>query len=195
MQAYGAYLAYYVLSPYLRMSIAFSPTDPDYWSQLGNAVMRAMNAGGVSVAGVGMLAASTTCLPLGLLGYHLYLIWAGMTTNESQKWADWRDDMRDGHVFKASRADLRRHNQLRKCGGGGMANRNGQLNPALDVDDCEEDDDPWPLQSDQIVVATSDGKPPQGQEALWKRIWSLDEVDNIYDRGGWENLMEVLRGR
>ena len=48
---------------------------------------------------VGMLAASTFLLPLGLLAYHCYLIWAGMTTNESQKWADWRDDMVDGVVF------------------------------------------------------------------------------------------------
>jgi palmitoyltransferase len=26
----------------------------------------------------------------GLFLYHVYLIWAGMTTNESPKWADWR---------------------------------------------------------------------------------------------------------
>jgi hypothetical protein len=33
--------------------------------------------------------------------YHLYLIWAGTTTNETTKWSDWKDDIRDGIVFRA----------------------------------------------------------------------------------------------
>ena len=60
------------------------------------------------------------------------------------------------------------------------------------------EDDPdvmWPVvDSDQIVVRTNDGKPPKGQEGLWRRIWSLAEVENIYDLGGWDNFMDVAIG-
>ena len=64
---------------------------------------------------------------------------------------------------------------------------------------CAKDDNEnqvaWPISSDQVRVRTRDGKPPRGQEALWSQVWSLGQVDNIYDLGGLENLLDVLRGR
>lgn len=33
--------------------------------------------------------------------YHTYLIWAGTTTNETSKWGDWKEDIKDGLVFIA----------------------------------------------------------------------------------------------
>lgn len=56
------------------------------------------------LGGVGLLAALTAPLAWGLLAYHAYLIWAGMTTNETDKWGALRDEMAAGKVWRGSRA-------------------------------------------------------------------------------------------
>ncbi|KAK3073645.1 palmitoyltransferase swf1 [Teratosphaeriaceae sp. CCFEE 6253] len=192
LQIYGAYLSFYILRPTYADAGA-----KESWTDLGDAIMYVIDQGGIGTAGVGLLAASTAVLPLGLLAYHCYLVWAGMTTNESQKWADWRDDMADGIVFKASRKQLREWNQRRRqqslSNGHASATENRALNIGLEEADEVKVD--WPVHSDQMVVRTNDGKPPIGQEVLWTRIWSLDEVENMYDLGGWENFLEVMKGR
>ena len=63
-------------------------------------------ASSVRVGAITLLSIMSFPLSSGLLVYHVYLIWAGMTTNESQKWADLRDDIYWGVVWKAKRADL-----------------------------------------------------------------------------------------
>jgi hypothetical protein len=52
------------------------------------------------------------CAPLGagFLIYHIYLLWIGATTNETAKWADWREDIADGLVFRARISELRNRN-------------------------------------------------------------------------------------
>ena len=162
-----------------------------YVSNLLDVVVVAINRGGLSIAGVGMLATATGLLPLGLLAYHCYLIWAGMTTNESQKWADWRDDMKDGLVFKASRKALETHSRLRRYGDHSADSSNGQINREFP----SEPPVSWPVTTDQVLICTEDGQPPQGGEGLWKRVWELHDVDNIYDLGGWNNFMEMFKGR
>lgn len=201
MEIYGAYLSYWILSPIL------SKTEPGHafwskahWNEILRVTVIAVNVGGLSIAGVGMLAAATAALPLGLGAYHCYLIWAGMTTNESSKWADLREDMADGYAWKGSREALRTHNRTRKYGDRRAINENGvgkgYADPAMQSgEDVEEVYVPWPISSDQVVVRTMDGRPPYGQEALWERIWHLGDVVNLYDLGGWDNLMEVLKGR
>lgn len=163
-EIYGAYLSWWILRPYLQTHYSGSVFSRGYLEEVFNVAVVAVNAGGLSIAGVGMLTAATAALPLALLAYHCYLIWAGMTTNESQKWADWRDDMADGSVFKASREQLKTHNRLRKYG---SAATNGTLNPALDAT-SEELEVPWPVHSDQVIVTTSDRRPPSGQETVSK---------------------------
>lgn len=170
---------------------------------IGNALVIAVNNGGLSIAGVGLLAASTAALPFGLLAYHLYLIWAGMTTNESQKWSDWKEDMADGFVFLATKERLRAHHQRqlqqKSLFGDGASSHGASSNPALFDFDGGNDDRgaaaEWPVKTEQVLVRTNDGKPPRGQDGLWERVWSLDHVDNIYDLGGLQNFVEVLRGR
>lgn len=157
--------------------------------------MRAVNVGGLSIAGVGMLTASTAFLPLGLLAYHCYLIWAGMTTNESSKWADWQDDMADGLVFISSRKAIRAHLKERQSRHDDSGMRSGMHALGLTADESDEPGIPWPIGSDQMVVRTNDGHPPRGQEGLWRRVRGLDEVENVYDLGGWQNFVEVLKGR
>ncbi|KAK5679730.1 palmitoyltransferase swf1 [Elasticomyces elasticus] len=187
LQIYGTYLSVHILGPIYREARSEST-----WEDVGNALVEAINEGGISIAGVGLLAALTAVLPLGLLAYHCYLVWAGMTTNESQKWADWRDDMGDGCVFKGSRTQLGVHNRSQKHGNQGVADDNPAL--SIGLDDEDEIFVEWPISSDQVVVRTNDGKPPAGQEGLWTRIWSLDEVENVYDLGGWENFVQVFKG-
>ncbi len=131
--------------------------------ELGTAFMM----GGISVGAVGFLAALTAPLPLGLLGYHVYLIWAGMTTNETGKWADLKDDMKDGFVWVC------------------------EVEPR--ADDVGDADKGGSERAKKMMVAlrTDDGMPPDCS-GRWRRCWKLREVENIYDFGFWENLKEVL---
>jgi palmitoyltransferase ZDHHC4 len=195
MEIYGAYLSYWILKPFLKMNSRYPFFSKAHWNEIFRVLVISINAGGLSIAGVGMLAVSTAALPLGLFGYHCYLIWAGMTTNESQKWADLRDDMADGCVFKGNRSALKAHYRLRKYGGRNAAHSSENQSPALNVDEMDGPSIAWPVSSEQVVVRTVDGKPPQGQEALWTQVWNLADIVNIYDLGGWDNFMEILTGR
>jgi hypothetical protein len=197
VELYGAYLSWAILSPHLHLGhSSYGWFEKQYWAELGNAFVFAMNIGGISVAGVGLLAITTMPLPFALFGYHIYLVWAGMTTNESAKWADWRDDMTDGVAWIGKRSVVEAHNKERKARQLRNSNRlSGHANPNPESEEPEEEYVPWPKHSDQIIVSTTDGKAPTGQEQLWERCTSLDMVDNIYDLGFWDNLVAVMTGR
>jgi hypothetical protein len=197
VELYGAYLSWAILSPHLHLGhSSYGWFEKQYWGELGNAFVFAMSIGGISVAGVGLLAITTMPLPFALFGYHIYLIWAGMTTNESAKWADWRDDMTDGVAWIGKRSVVEAHNKERKARQLRNSNRlSGQANTGMDSEEPEEEYVPWPKHSDQILVSTTDGKAPTGQEHLWERCTSLDMVDNIYDLGFRDNFVAVMTGR
>jgi hypothetical protein len=234
--AYGAYLAWYALSPrvftqYTRYQdwYRYKPSpgsDPRSWTNWGQAkahyfaiyLSLYLDIGGLSIAGVGLLALLTWPLPLGLLAYHVYLIWAGMTTNESSKWADWRDDMADGVVFLGKRREdtMSEHSTghskptaapFRDPGQGGSSSESDEpvLTPGSGGDEMdvasEEPPTSWPLESRHILVRTRDGQAPKSlpsrvqRVALpdsFERVWSLAAVENVYDLGFWDNLVEVL---
>ncbi|KAF1349747.1 DHHC palmitoyltransferase-domain-containing protein [Delphinella strobiligena] len=201
LEYYGAYLAWRVLSPaFAKLNGEAGWTDKRYWSEWGLAFVDAVNTGGLSVAGVGLLAVTTAPLPLALLAYHVYLVWAGMTTNESSKWADWRDDMSDGFVYIAKRSVILEKEKERKAAARqneqGHGEENGNSKTLLPRGESEDEPGcPWPVQSDQMIVRTTDGRPPVGQEDLWERVRGLDDVVNIYDLGLWQNLLRIMRGR
>ncbi|KAJ6135066.1 hypothetical protein N7512_000226 [Penicillium capsulatum] len=139
------------------------------------------------IGAVTSLMAMTAPLAVAFLAYHTYLIWAGMTTNESAKWSDWKDDVADGFVFKAKRSKIPR--------------------APLPVD---LGDGRWPVQSDQVLVMDED--PPmegyilvpntnrvdynRGGEApidpQWVQVHSMKEVDNIYDLGFHDNFRDSI---
>lgn len=153
----------------------------------------ALDVGGICVSGVGLLALLTWPLPFGLLGYHIYLIWAGMTTNESAKWADWRDDMHDGVVFLGLRANTSIMD---------IPADSGTPMVPTSVSNIEEPRTTWPLESRHILVRTVDGKPPGhlpsristvAEEGSFRRCWDLSEVENVYDLGFWDNFIEAMR--
>jgi palmitoyltransferase ZDHHC4 len=136
----------------------------------------ALLVGGVARGGVGLLALLTALLPAGLLGYHIYLVWAGMTTSESSKWGDWREEIADGMAYIAP-----------------IVSNNESSQSA---------EHRWPRHSRQFLVLTSDGLPPRnlqpeikatvGEHAKWQQCGSLKEVDNIYNLGFWQNLGDIL---
>lgn len=141
------------------------------------------------VGAVFLLVLMTAPLAVAFLVYHIYLIWAGMTTSESAKWSELGYSCADGHVFKSSRTDIY-----------------GQsYSPYRSRKSTES----WPVGSDQIIVLTEDGQPPKAGDFLsstsndfdyskaapdhrWSQVRSLKDVDNIYDLGFWDNLRDAM---
>lgn len=112
-----------------------------------------------------------------------------MTTNESAKWADWRDDIADGLVFRSDR---------RESITGLTKNFSEDMTKP-----CVE----WPISSNQLLVRCEDGQPPYAHhlEGLlnsadstsrdiprWKKVGDLHEIDNLYDLGFWDNLKDAF---
>jgi palmitoyltransferase len=177
-----------------------------------------LDVGGIRCAGVGLLALLTWPLPLGLLVYHIYLIWAGMSTNESAKWADWRDDMADGVVFLGyRREDTMRAGYIPTSSSTSKAppSASGDITTASSSSSSspiptppetpsEEEEPPttWPLESRHILIRTMNGQPPQNFPSRirsvanadsFERVWNLSAVENVYDLGFWDNFMESLK--
>jgi len=130
------------------------------------------------VGGVGLLALFTSPLAWGLFGYHVYLVWAGMTTNETNKWKMLREDMADGLVFKRER----------RCKAGLVHG------DAIMYD--------WPVIPHQEIVRMIDGKRPTpdtfeetaGVWNGWEHCWKLSQLENVFDLGFAENLREIFFG-
>ena len=145
------------------------------------------------------------CIPLagGFLVYHVYLIWAGMTTNESSKWSDWKEDIRDKVVFRAEMKQLREN-----------------FPPLPEDVEPRDEDVKWPegVRARWWLVRTRDGEQPKkkrlgsgkrnGQNGAatgsepdeipderWERVQSLAQVENLYDLGFWDNLQDGLFNR
>lgn len=128
-----------------------------------------------------------------------------MTTNESAKWSDWREDIRDDLVYRARISQLR------------------ETYPKLPDDVEPRDEDirrPWPrgARAKWWLVRMVDGRQPtlrkkgengkegvgegagnEGNEEVpderWAKVHSLREVDNVYDLGFWANLKDSMLNR
>lgn len=127
----------------------------------------------VGVGSVTLLALMTSPLVWGLLTYHIYLIWSGTTTNESMKWQDWQLEMDDGCAFRR------------------------QLPPDRQRDlRTEASWTRWPVNAAQILIRTEDGTPPSLNAGPgvgeWERVWQLRDIENLYDLGFWDNLVDVF---
>ncbi len=197
---YGGYLTHLILTEALQNSF-LHPTqeigsirqhwsEGITWSEYFEGWLWALTQD-VRIGGVGMLAVLTAPLAWGLLLYHVYLIWAGMTTSESAKWADWRDDIADGLVFRSERG---RQDLIDGQGNSG-------IEPYVD----------WPISSTQSLVRCDNGQKPKGQldglgngadlpargsltlQNRWKRVDDLHDVHNLYDLGFWNNAVDAMR--
>jgi palmitoyltransferase ZDHHC4 len=197
--AYGAFLAWTILKPRMREHFHeyadwYASMSRDCASTVGmmewalckfgnfsDSLEVALQVGGLEITGVGLLMLFTWPMPLGLLGYHVYLIWAGTTTNESSKWSDCREDMYEGIIFVGE-------HKMRRPGEPGQ---NPDIEPST----------PWPTSSRFALLKTEDGNFPEVLPEIlqdvdknsWKRCYRLSQVENIYDLGFWDNLMEVFK--
>ncbi|KAJ4306002.1 palmitoyltransferase swf1 [Collariella sp. IMI 366227] len=129
---------------------------------------------GVAMGAVTLLALMTSPLVWGLLGYHVWLIYCGTTTNESMKWSDFQVEMDEGFAFKR-RLDIERAKDLR-------------VEPAWTR---------WPVEAEQVLVRSADGRAPGENSGLpgvgaWEAVWRLRDVENLYDLGFWDNLLDVF---
>lgn len=82
--------------------------------------------------------------------------------------------MNDGYAFRRSMAADRKKNK--------------RIEPG-----CAR----WPVETEQVLVATPDGHPPNGEayaagQGPWERVWSLKYVENLYDMGFWDNLGDIF---
>ena len=221
--SYGAYLAYIALSPQVHKQYA----RYEHWyrykpASRGDAtwgtyfdmklhyfltyVSIYLDVGGASGAGVGLLALLTWPLPFGLLCYQIWILYAGMTTNESSKWADWRDEIADGSVFLGKRKeetmrDYRSKEPVNLTSTPSSGSGTPVLTPPETPPEDEEPPTTWPLESRHILVRTTNGQPPANLPARiqsvsdkesFERVWDLGAVENVYDLGFWDNLLEVL---
>ena len=128
----------------------------------------------VAMGAVTLLQLMTTPMVWGLLGYHLWLIYCGTTTNESLKWGDWQAEMSEGYAFKRRMP----------------ADRPKNLH-------IERAWTRWPAETEQILVRSEDGKPPSLDLPIagvgeWAPVWRLKDVENLYDLGLWDNLIDIF---
>ncbi|KAK1146312.1 hypothetical protein N8T08_003099 [Aspergillus melleus] len=86
--------------------------------------------------------AMTAPLAAAFLVYHTYLIWAGMTTNESAKWSDWKEDVADGMAFRSNKAEIYGTSPL--------------------LGEYQSVHTSWPVSSEQVLVFTDGEAPREG---------------------------------
>jgi palmitoyltransferase len=160
------------------------------WSMFLN-IWTAVISTDLRIGGVTLLMSMTAPLAMAFLVYHTYLIWAGMTTNESAKWSEWKEDVADGMAFRSTKTEA--------CG----------RSPLLR--EYQSSQTQWPMSSDQVLVLTEGEAPrvgfvfspdsneinqPNVGEApidqRWIAVRSMSEIDNIYDLGFWDNLRHAF---
>ncbi|KAI1937473.1 palmitoyltransferase swf1 [Ophidiomyces ophidiicola] len=196
---YGAFLGYRILDGSLKEALALSvpaSSSSHHWSNglswsICLEIWMLAIANDIRIGAVFLLATLTAPLSAAMFCYHLYLIWAGMTTNESAKWSDWRDDVAAGTVFQA---------------------KSSQIYGRHEGDAITESEIHWPKLSDQTLVFTTDGRAPKEgytptkdrfsilqpqdtnaeEDPRWTRVTNMKEVVNLYDCGFLNNLVDSL---
>jgi len=131
------------------------------------------------IASVALLCMLTTPLVWGLYLYSTYLLYRGMTTNESGKWSDFQLDIADGYIFRRPLPDNRQPDRT-----------------------MEPEVLGWPKDS-KYYYARAYHEPPETTadlpgEGQWQKggeDWTLADVDNIYDVGFIGNTMDVFLPR
>lgn len=175
----------------------------DYFNRY--AICIAMNA---RIGTVTLLATMTYPLALGFFVYHIYLVWAGMTTNETAKWSDMREDIYDDLMWKANIDEVQRDYP-------GPLDERIVYDPHHYRDKASMSGKPpsWAAgkKAKWWVIRTRGGRHPTRWQALaeqfdnhgkqkyeeviddrWTKVRSLKEVDNTYDLGISGNIKDGL---
>ncbi|KAL7273688.1 palmitoyltransferase swf1 [Rhizina undulata] len=187
---YGCYLSFGIMNELIRQALPKGVSLSDLSWALYIQLWGIAIVVNVYVGAVFLLTLLTGILSYSFIAYHLYLIWAGTTTNESFKWSDWRGNIYNGEIMIADPdsdpEETTRNNRLPDSG------RRSDFDQ-VDFDD-EEMCRHWPRRSKQFLVRVDPARPgsdlPRG--FLWRRVEALEEIDNVYDLGWRENLKRVL---
>lgn len=180
--SYGTYTAYTILMDLIQADTTQnnqgtpSSRAGNNWSEQFQSWAWAF-AQDFRVGGVGLLAAMTAPLAWGLFWYHIYLIWAGMTTNETSKWSDLRDDITDGMIFQTEKTV--------------PEPENAGTEPLVE----------WPISRVSELTRCNPGSTPDdilheksgatASISKWEQVQSLDELQNLYDLGFLNNLSDL----
>lgn len=161
----------------------------EYFETWGWAIAKKRRIGTVSLL-------CLLCGPMvwGIFIYHIYLVWAGMTTNENNKWSRWRDHIADSHVYKRTWYQPSRD----VSNGEGQASMEAkQANCSAPKEEVEQSEMPGQFERKRLLVRTEYGCPPNsgGKGYVWHRISHISEVDNIYDLGFRNNLRDIFFAR
>jgi hypothetical protein len=183
---YGTYLSYTLLDRVINDTFKIKTatgaillghwTHGKSWAQVLDGWAWAMQ-NETYLSAVGLLATFTSPLAWGLFLYHVYLIWAGTTTNESFKWDEWKSDVIDGLVHKLDPAKQAIFMER---------------NPAY------EPETSWPARSNQSLrnraVKLSFEQFPNADTTQegWTRVYHLSELIDIYDLGFVGNLRDIF---
>ena len=133
----------------------------------------------VQLGSIGLLGLLISPLIWGLLVYSMWNVWTGQTTNESLKWSDWKCDMEDGYVYKRRMSHERRPS-------------------VADAPGVPTSGTRWPVEAEHVLYCAHDGTPPAPNDKTlagvgeWEKVYSLHDVENIYDLGFWNNLKDIF---
>ncbi|MCJ1309808.1 palmitoyltransferase swf1 [Agyrium rufum] len=186
--SWASYLAYHLLYKFVQAIVYPSPPGArkvtpwgtgKTWSEYASRMTWAF-ASDPCIGGIGMLTFLTAPLALGLLLYHVYLIWAGMTTNESFKWSEWKEDVVDGYVYVNEHPDAIGDSITDEHSTQVKDSIRGQRLVNLAQKAARED-----RQTLEAIQATV-SRPP------WRLIHDMGEINNIYDYGFLGNIKDVL---
>ncbi|ODQ52600.1 zf-DHHC-domain-containing protein [Saitoella complicata NRRL Y-17804] len=156
---YGTYLTYHVL--YLKMS---GSDEDQLWVRWINTMAEYRELGAVFI-----LCLMCSLIMIGFLVAHMYLIWAGTTTNDSLKWGDIKYALKKGTIV--------------------VFDDEGRGSPTADYDATRW---PWGGMKGRrrgVIAVDADGNVP---EEIRDCITNLRDLENIYDRGFLRNMTEVL---
>lgn len=186
---YGAYISYTVMNIFIqsllppRRKVSELPWSL-YFKGWGVGFIQA-----TPLAAVFLLSTFCSVVTYSFTLYHLYLIWAGTTTNETFKWSDWAEDIRSGEIYIATANSPLYSTRPPES----LPHANSEMNGEMH-ENMTEPKVPWAKEPRQVLARVPLGGDPARlpRELSWKRCEGLQEVENLYDLGWSENLRIVL---
>lgn len=207
---YGAYTGLGIMNKILQNAFPPKSSYPSVtswsaglsWTEWLNVCSIAI-ASNARIGAVSLLACMTFPLAVAFLVYHIYLIWAGTTTNETAKWSDMREDIWDRLVWRAKIEDVKTEYP-------------GPLDERIVYDAKHYRDQSsmrgraptWASgrKAEWWLIRTKNGAHPtrwqptmgdrgKSEEVIdkrWTKVGDLKEIDNLYDLGFWENAKDAL---
>jgi len=190
---YGFYLSYDIMNMYIQSLLPRGKMVSDIpW----NLYFKGWGIGFLnetSLAAIFLLCMVAGILSYSFTGYHLYLIWAGTTTNETFKWTDWADDIRTEELYIASETTRLYTPPAPQH----LPVGEGTIRPDVIDEELQIYTEPhvlWPKEARQVFARVPMGGDPKRlpKELTWKRCEGLSEVENLYDLGWQENFKMVV---